>query len=147
MAIPLEPERKQYLESLFPLLTHRNYAVREEPNNKYNCIAWAIGSTGEWWWPDIYSLWPIRERRLTVACFAKLLESEGFESVANAGAEGGYSKIALYVLNGVPTHMARMESATVWSSKLGRDELLEHEPDALDGAEYGAPGFFFRKKI
>jgi hypothetical protein len=146
MGIPLSAERKRYLEALFPMLARRAYVVRDGPSNTFNCIAWAMGSTSEWWWPDMYSLWPIRERRVTVACFATLLESEGFEPAEDAMPETGYVKIAMYVLDGVPTHMARIESAAVWSSKLGRDELIEHEPDALNGAEYGAPAFFFRKK-
>jgi hypothetical protein len=75
-----------------------------------------------------------------------MFETMGFESAANASIEPGYLKIALYVLNGIPTHVARIESQTVWSSKLGRDELIEHAPDALSGAEYGEPRFFFRKK-
>jgi hypothetical protein len=146
MGIALNPERRRYLEALFPMLAQRAYAVRGAPDKKYNCVAWAMGFTDEWWWPDPYSIWPHRERRTTVASFTQLLQLQGFEPAANAQFESGYLKIAMYVLNGVPTHMARIESPNLWSSKLGRDELIEHEPDALNGSEYGKPEYFFRKK-
>ncbi len=117
MAIPLDPERQRYLESLFPGLAGRYYVVRDSPSKIYNCIAWALGSTSDWYWPTLYTFWPVRERRVTVACFAKLLESEGFGPATDAEVESGYAKIAMYVLKGVPTHMARIETGTVWSSK------------------------------
>ena len=121
MAIPLDPERKAYLEALFPQLARRRYSVRAAPDKKYNCIAWAVGSTSECWWPDTYALLPIRERRVTVSCFGKLLESQGFKPAADATIEAGYAKVALFVSHGVPTHTAhRIRGPLVEQTGSGR---------------------------
>ncbi len=39
--------------------------------------------------------------------------------------------------DGVPTHAARQMTNGRWTSKLGAWEIIEHDFDALEGAEYG----------
>jgi hypothetical protein len=115
-------------------------------SNRYNCIAWVLEVANQWCWPDARSFWPIEKREVTVACFTESFASFGYEPCTHARAETGYSKIAMYVAQDRPTHAARIESDAIWSSKLGRAELIEHEPQALNSIAYGLPVHFFRRR-
>jgi hypothetical protein len=147
MASSLDPATKIRLETLFPLLTRTRYALRSRPDNRYNCIAWVLGITTEWWWPDPRSYWPVEPRIASVDGFTKAFHTVAFEPCANPDFEAGFSKIVLYIASGRPTHAAKIETPTLWTSKLGRAELVEHEPNALNGITYGLPSYFFRKKV
>jgi hypothetical protein len=35
----------------------------------------------------------------------------------------------------------------MWTSKLGSESIIEHEPSGLDGLIYGTPAHFFRRKL
>jgi hypothetical protein len=39
------------LEAIFPGLAGGDYQVTSPRDNQYNCIAWAAGATGTFWWP------------------------------------------------------------------------------------------------
>lgn len=39
------------IEGFFPRLRDGHYRVTSARDDVYNCIAWAAGATGEWWWP------------------------------------------------------------------------------------------------
>ena len=57
-------------------------------------------------------------------------------------------KVAIYLLNGMPTHAARQLSTGKWTSKLGLSIDIEHDsPDVLDGPEYGKASIFLKRKI
>jgi hypothetical protein len=105
-----------------------------------------MGSQTEWWWPDQRSFWPLEPRVMSLDGFIRAFKAMGFESCAGPESEDTYAKIALYLLNGRPTHAARIESNVLWTSKLGRAELIEHAPTGLNGTTYGRPLHFFRKK-
>ena len=51
--------------------------------------------------------------------------------------EPGYEKIAIFVLNGVPTHAARQLDSKYWTSKLGKHEDISHSLHDLAGHRYG----------
>src|SRR6185295_7421383 len=111
MGIPLDPARKRHLETLFPGLVGGRYDVRGGRTRAYNCVAWAVGETDSWYWPEPYSLWPGRERRQTVTAFASFFAAFGYEQCGDGHAEEGFSKNALYLREGVPWHVARIESS------------------------------------
>jgi len=46
-------------------------------------------------------------------------------------------KIALYALQGVPSHAARLLANGLWTSKLGADIDLSHDLSELEGPRYG----------
>jgi hypothetical protein len=147
MAISPDPSLHATLQQIFPALQRTSYAVRVASDISYNCISWVMGSEEEWWWPTLPLFWPVEPREMSVTSFARAFASRGFEPCPNPDPETGYAKIALYVANEVPTHAARIESATLWSSKLGTGPLIEHEPHALDGPLFGSPRYFFRRKL
>ena len=62
----------------FPRLTAGNHRVTSPPSPDYNCIAWAAGDTGNWWWPDLAheDFWPAGvDRVATVAAFREAFEA------------------------------------------------------------------------
>jgi hypothetical protein len=145
MATPPDSEQRTRLTTLFPLLAHTPFAIRG-PAARYNCIAWAVGNTTDIWWPDRISYWPIRRFGVSLEVFIAAFREVGFELCSDPNIETSFEKIALYTLNNRPTHAARIESDTLWTSKLGLLELIEHEPGAVNGAEYGTPTHIFRRR-
>ena len=51
---------RQEIEAAFPNLRNSGYSITSPATAEYNCIAWASGDTGAWWWPDPMNLyyWP-----------------------------------------------------------------------------------------
>src|SRR5690242_19058769 len=127
-------------ESLFLDLARTGYRVTSPTDVVYNCVAWAVGQTSAWWWPDPagFDFWPATlPRAETVDAFAKLFRSLGYVPCNEDGLEVDWEKVALYALKGVPTHATRQLSNGHWTSKLGPDEDIEHELHALAGSTYG----------
>lgn len=128
------------LEQLFPNLQPTGYVITSPVARDTNCIAWAAGINGDWWWPDPMgvSTWPASVRREeTVASFIEAFESLGYVTCNNAMLEPGYEKVALFAVGGVPKHAARQLPNGRWSSKLGILEDVEHALDGLIGVWYG----------
>jgi len=135
-----------------------NFKCTSDPtrdtDDKYNCIAWAVGKNDNYWWPRQLGgfFWPNglpREplNKETIANFVKAFESEGFERCDDGKFENGFEKIAIYVNNfDVPKHAARSLPNGAWSSKLGDDEDIEHETlKVLEGRQYGKAKYFMRR--
>ena len=133
----------------FPALTATNHNVTSPPTDDYNCIAWAAGDDDEWWWPigepdEVY--WPASvPQEVTTAAFVAAFATVGFEPCPDAAVEPGYEKVAIYTLDGLPTHAARQLPNGRWTSKLGPSFDIAHTLDALDGPVYGAPALFLRR--
>lgn len=132
----------------FPILTEANHRVTSATSRSYNCIAWAAGDTETWWWPDIDEVgyWPIGAVRAeTIGAFIAAFQTLGYEVCADGAVESSTEKIAIFALEGVPTHAARQLPSGWWSSKLGTQEDIEHTLDALDGPIYGSVASFLRR--
>src|SRR5205807_2520447 len=120
------------LEEIFPALLGRVYQVTSPPEKKYNCIAWAVGDTAQWWWPaessplrDIY--WPSGvPREETLEAFRQAFATLGYVVCDDERLEEGYEKVALFASFGVPKHAARQLPSGRWTSKLGEREDIEH---------------------
>jgi hypothetical protein len=56
-------------------------------------------------------------------------------------------KVALYATDEGPAHAARQLSNGRWTSKLGRDEDIEHELEGLAGSHYGAVVQFLQRQV
>ena len=131
------------LKHIFPALTKGNYRITSPKDANYNCIAWAVGDTGRWWWPgpDITDqYWPKEvEREATPAAFEAVFASLGFVRCDQEEPESGFEKIALFVnAHGKPTHVARQMPNGRWSSKLGSMQDIEHALHDLEGTVYGS---------
>lgn len=141
-ALPASPAR--------PRLSPANHKVTSPRSAGYNCIAWAAGDESQFWWPDhkAAGYWPADiPREETIEAFVAVFGTLGYTPCADAAAEPGYQKVALYAFDGAPTHAARQLPGGRWSSKLGRGYDIEHDLDALDGPVYGAPAVFLRRPL
>lgn len=141
---------RQKIEASFPSLRSHGYSITSQATIEYNCIAWAAGDMGAWWWPDPMNLgyWPPSiPRKETLEAFVKAYELLGYDICKDASHEEGFEKIAIYVdSNGKPTHAARQLSSGRWTSKLGELEDIEHTTlDGLYGPTYGSVAVFMRR--
>jgi hypothetical protein len=138
------------LSKHFPAITKNNTAPTSPETDDYNCIAWAYGRKDKWFWPDEYGLfyWPLTNREETMDCFIALFSSIGYEQCDDSAYEKGFRKIAIYGINGLPTHAARQLAGGKWTSKLGASYDIEHDNlEVLEGKTYGKVCVIMRKKV
>jgi hypothetical protein len=131
---------EERLESLFPNLKQGGYAITSEEDVDYNCVAWAVGDSRQWWEPLPGFYWPPGVmKEYTVTAYARIFEIHGYTACDNPDFEAGYEKIAIFVDNtGDPSHAARQTASGKWTSKIGELEDIEHDDlIALEGAAYG----------
>lgn len=127
----------------FPALDPDNFEVTSEPTPDYNCIAWAVGEDQNFWWPT--SHWPTK-RTESRQSFLRAFATKGYRPCQSSEPEDGYEKIVLYMLEGKPTHAARLLNDGTWTSKLGQAYDITHTLDGLNGDKYGHPAVFLRRK-
>ena len=138
------------LKPEFPCLTETNYNITSPSDIQYNCIAWAAGEDDVWWWPDkmLTRFWPQQApRQVTIEAFIQAFSTKGYMPCDDGSLENGFEKIALYTLDGAPTHAAKQLPEGTWSSKLGEVHDISHTIDALNGPKYGSVTVFLKKKI
>ncbi|MFO0969062.1 MAG: hypothetical protein U0793_26205 [Gemmataceae bacterium] len=139
------------LEAIFPGLRDTVFHVTSPATGDYNCIAWAVGETTRWWWPDADTdndalYWPAGvELETTLAAFATAFSGRGYSSGTSEAFEPGVEKIALFAKDGIPTHAARQLPNGRWTSKLGRAEDVEHDLHALSGELYGTVAMVLKR--
>jgi len=126
-------------EAEFPNLNISNHIITSNADPGYNCIAWAYGSNSKWFWPVKRSYWPANvTREATIEAFVELFASIRYQCCDNPSHETEYEKIAIYALDGIPTHAARQLNNGKWASKLGEDVDIEHDSlECLYGPIYG----------
>lgn len=133
---------KEEIEKSFPSLLDAAYTVISPKTIEYNCIAWAVGDTEAWWWPDPFHqyYWPSEiPRNESLEAFIKAFETLDYTICTETKYEEGFEKIAIYVdANGRATHATRQLSSGRWTSKLGSLEDIEHDFDAFSGSRYGS---------
>jgi hypothetical protein len=76
----------------------------------------------------------------------------GYRVCKNECREFAFEKVALYAMNGVPTHMSRQLRDGTWTSKCGPAEDITHSTlDALESYHrrdsYGKPVLYMRRLI
>lgn len=135
-------------ESLIPDLVRTGYQITSPPDPVYNCIAYAVGVTNQWWWPDPdgFDYWPpgiVRER--TLAAFLQAFGTVGYTPCPDDSLEAGWEKVAIYATDEGPAHAARQLASGQWTSKLGPDDDIEHVLDGLCSPLYGAVVQFLRR--
>ena len=140
------------LEASFPRLRETGYRITSPASSEYNCIAWAVGGSDRWWWPDPsgVSYWPEEApRQATIEAFLAAFSTLGFEPCSSELPEAGFEKVAIYVnAQGEPTHMARQLGNGGWTSKLGKLEDIEHQFNGLDGSNvYGSVARILRRPL
>jgi hypothetical protein len=84
----------------------------------------------------------------TIEAFIELFHSVNYECCDMRDLENGYEKVAIYTLNGVPTHAARQLPNGNWTSKLGSEIDIEHDNlDCLNGPVYGKVEIIMKRRI
>lgn len=137
------------LEEIFPNLAGSRYLVTSPATPKYNCIAWAAGDDGRWWWPDVigHSYWPDDvPREETLSAFRKAFATLGYSPATDPQSEPNVSKIAIFARDGIPTHAARQLPSGQWTSKLGEVEDISHELNDVAGSLYGEVAIVLARK-
>jgi hypothetical protein len=115
-----------------PNLDPNNHIVTSPLSPRYNCIAWAAGSTTQWWWPVGKYYWPPdAPREETVEAFIRAYGTIGYIECEDGLLEPSFEKIAIYAVQEMggaltPTHAAKQLSDGRWTSKLGVFEDIEH---------------------
>ncbi len=135
--------------TVFPNFTDTNHKVTSPRTPEYNCIAWAAGDASHWWWPAPGYYWPDGiSRQETIDSFKDAFATLGYVLCASYDREQGFEKVALYAINGKPTHMARQLPDGRWASKLGNSYDIEHlYPEVVDGALYGMTVLAMKRAI
>ena len=141
-----------WIEEDLPHLAAEGYQVTSEPNDEYNCIAYAAGETDRWWThiegPDYY--WPDNATRTSsIHSLIEAFTELGYELCEENDNEPGFRKIALYAdRQGDWKHAAVQLPSGGWSSKLGPDEDISHRTtESLDPDFYGEVHCFMHRVI
>lgn len=127
-------------EQAFPNLIPGEYRPTSPVDPNYNCIAWAAGDTGRWWWPDSAGVgyWPPgAPREETIDAFRAAFATLGYTPTSDPSLEPDTDKVAIFATSSVPAHAARQLPSGKWTSKLGQAEDIEHLLNGLAGTIYG----------
>lgn len=139
------------IEQQFPNLKDSGYQITSPKSRRYNCIAWAAGDQNRWWQPAPQAsglYWPSGvAREVSISAYVAAFAALGFVECDNHQLETGFEKIALYALNGNPTHAARQLDNGRWTSKLGQMEDIEHTLEALTGEIYGEVAQILKRPV
>jgi hypothetical protein len=140
------------VKTKYPNLQCRITRRIDEIDKNYNSVAWAMDDRNRCWEPDpsFHYYWPDDlPRKHTLRVFEQLFESHEYESAhRNDQFEHGYEKIAIYVLDGQPTHVARQRNSGEWTSKMGRCEEIEHiDLHQLESENFGYVATILKRRI
>jgi hypothetical protein len=141
-------QRLRHLERLFPGLVGSDYSKTSEVDPQYNCFAFAVHDTRQYWQKIAVRgyYWPL-ERDDRIQDWVRALELNNFKETDNWDLEAGFEKGSIYVLDGSPEHVARQLEDGKWVSKIGSYEDIMHASlEALKGGEYGEPRIVMKRK-
>jgi hypothetical protein len=120
---------EQFYDAEFPDLRKEGWTRTSEPDS-YNCIAFAVGDTARYWWPNPFfpdpcdDYWPPGvPNEETVDAFSQMFVSVGFVKCDAAGLEEGFEKVALYALRGTPTHAAVLHQTASGEASSDRTKI------------------------
>lgn len=131
----------------FPNINQHLDKITSPIDEDYNCVAWVAYDKTRWWWPDKYGYWPVDvPKSETVASFIAAFNTLGYEICQSPIHEEIYEKLAIYVINDIPKHMARQLDCGGWTSKLSdENDIYHHTLQALEGNIYGCARYFMRR--
>jgi hypothetical protein len=140
-------------EALFPQLGGK-YIESSKACPAYNCAAFAVADTENWWepFPPSYYYWPIPlpenlSNSYKVEEYVSAFRTSGYKVCADGSLEANIEKIAIYGNEwGMFEHAARQLSDGRWTSKIAEDEDIIHDSlDLLAGGDYGNPTVFMAR--
>ena len=139
------------LEVAIPGLNLTRWHPASPEDYHYNCIAFAIGDTHNWWEPSGMRIhyWPPGiPPEYSLESYSRAYEIHGYTRCASGELEADYEKIALFVDEfGIPSHASYQLESGIWISKLGEWEDIEHDSlQALEGDDnYGTVAAYLRR--
>jgi hypothetical protein len=103
------------------------YEITSAKTPEYNCIGWALGEPLLWYQARSAShYWPPEcPNRNDVEGWICVFRIHEFELCSSAELELGLEKIAIYVSERYPRHVARQLESGRWTSKIGGLEDIE----------------------
>ena len=149
---------KEDIERYYPKLIAAGYEKTSDETILYNCIAWAVGDTSQWWEcgengpleePGIY--WPPDAlHSYDLDALISAYNTLGYEicEIQSPEPELGYQKVVLYKEGEQWRHAAKLLENGLWSSKLGDLEDVSHvRPEDAEGAFNGEVACYMRRKL
>lgn len=146
--------------SVFPdLASDYNFKLLSDRDDKYNCIAWAMGYDDRWvdcydspghWWPNGVS------KDMSPKSLIEAFSAKGFVLTDNPLPEKGYHKVVLYMskLTGLWTHAARVLTSDIEHSKFGKEWDGQHSHNVLantskrySNSSYGEAFAYMKKEV
>lgn len=125
-----------WIDEQFPAATGRHRET-SAADVAYNCIAFAAGTTDQWWSHAAGYRWPTT-RSPSAGSLVAVFNTLGYQRCDGAVVEAGYERVVLYARDGRWTHASRQLPTGKWASKLGGEEDVEHDtPECLCGDLYG----------
>ena len=132
-----------WIDETFPGL---DYDITSAPDDRYNCIAWAMDGQDAWWSHLPGYRW-IGDRAPGTEALARVFVEQGYERCDSDDVEDGYDKVALFARNNRWTHAARQLPDGRWTSKLGVFEDIEHYSlMGISGELYGEVYCIMRRR-
>jgi len=142
------------IEQIFPGLKTGQWQITSEADKRYNCIAFAVHDTQQFWDASLVGMrgyyWPPGvQRDDSLNSWIRTFEMNSYGACENGEPEPGVEKIAVYVdQSGIPQHVARQLPDGTWTSKLGKEEDIQHNSlEALEGDLYGQVTTFMMRRI
>jgi hypothetical protein len=145
------------LRGIFPAFAASKRNITSPIDLNYNCVSWAIKDTNNWWEPygmiippppPVYH-WPDNlPQDLLPQTFVKFFQGYGFEVTQDSQREVGIEKLAIYVREGEFQHVARQLPNGRWTSKIGKQEDIEHNLRDLESDNpfgYGRASIFMKR--
>jgi hypothetical protein len=133
--------RDPELEEECPGLALGEYEIRSAADPKYNCISFAVGDLGRYWYDCNVSgyYWPPGVPSAdTLEGWVKLFQIHGYSTCEDGGLDPDFEKIAIYATADGPEHVARQKGSGMWVSKMGKGCDIEHPNlEALEGNTIG----------
>lgn len=124
-----ENDPRARLLTLLPRLADRGFEITSEATHDYNCIAWSVGETTQFWWPVNVGgyFWPTNAIEPALRDFEQMYADFGYARCVHVDHEGDADQVAIYLdQSGTPTHASRRLENGNWTSKLGDAEDIEH---------------------
>jgi hypothetical protein len=130
------------LEEDCPGLRTSAYALKSPRDPRYNCIAYAVGDTQNFWddlgvpagvrvkgyyWP------PGIPNAGRVEGWIRVFELHGYVQTEDRSLEPEFEKIAIYGSEIGAEHVARQKASGIWVSKMGKGVDIEHTLEGLQG--------------
>jgi hypothetical protein len=142
-------KKSNYLKSTsFPHSEIDPFILTSPEDANYNCVAWALGDTENWWEPDEDYFWlEGLDFDDTLQTVQRLFEHFGFEAITHPNWENQLEKIALYSNDGIfCSHIAKQTIDGNWTSKLGVSFDVNHSLTTLKEGIYGYPAVILQKQ-